>query len=333
MSRPGRVVIERFESRVLRGNAAGDPHVRDVPVYLPPSYDHDESRRFPVVFVLSGFAGRGRMLLNDNPWSPPLDVRMDRLIAAGCAEAILVMPDAFTRYGGSQYLNSSATGRYEDHVIEELVPHVDARWRTLGSRDHRAVAGRSSGGYGALVLAMRHPDVFGAAASHSGDVYFEYCYRPELPRACTVMQEAGGAKAFLEAFEARPQKGKDDFLAFNALGMAASYSPDPAAELGIALPFDLATGAFRENVWNRWLEHDPLVLLPRHEAALRSLRLLYLDCGTRDEYHLHHGARMLAAALGQRGIAHVHEEFADGHMNVNYRWDSSLPRLIAAISA
>ena len=135
----GRVMIETFESQVLRGNAAGDPHVRRVPVWLPPSYDAAPARRYPVVFLLTGFMGRGRMLLNDGPWSPSLDDRMDALITAGsCDEMILVMPDCFTRYGGSQYLNSSATGRYEDHVVLELVTHVDRSYRTLADRDHLA---------------------------------------------------------------------------------------------------------------------------------------------------------------------------------------------------
>src|SRR5439155_8505143 len=115
-----RVVMDRIDSEMLRDNAPGDPSSRTVPVYLPPSYDRDAMRRFPVVYVLTGFTGRGRMLLNDNLWSPPLDHRMDALIAAGCPEAILVMPDCATRYGGSQYLDSSATGRYATHLVGEL---------------------------------------------------------------------------------------------------------------------------------------------------------------------------------------------------------------------
>ena len=333
MSGRGRVVIESFTSAVLAGNPAGDPHVRRVPVYLPPAYDTEPERRFPVLHVLSGFTGRGRMLLNDNPWSPALDDRLDALIAAGCGELIVVMPDAFTRFGGSQYLNSTATGRYEDHLVGELVPWVDARFRTRPGREHRGVAGKSSGGYGALVLGMRHPDVFGALACHSGDMYFDYCYRADVPKACTVLQRAGGPGAFLTAFEARRQKDKDDFLALNILAMAACYSPDPAAELGVALPFDLATGAFRDDVWARWLAHDPLALLAAHADALRSLRLLYLDCGSRDEFHLHHGARLFTRELARLGIAHTYEEFDDGHMNVPYRYDVSLPRLAAALGA
>jgi enterochelin esterase family protein len=326
------VEIVAFDSDVLRGNAAGDPHQRRVPIYLPPGYDEDAQRRFPVVYVLTGFTGRGRMLLNDNPWSPSLDDRMDALIAAGSPELILVMPDCFTRFGGSQYVDSSATGRYEMHVVDELVPWVDARHRTLPAREHRGIAGKSSGGFGAMRLGMLHADVFGALACHSGDMLFEYCYQTDFPKACSVLQAAGGVARFLEAFEAKPQKGKDDFLALNILAMAACYSPEPEAELGIGLPFDLATGLPRPDVWQRWLGFDPLRLLPTHAEALRSLRLLYLDCGTKDEFHLHHGSRAFTAELKRLGIRHRYEEFDDGHMNVPYRYDTSLPELAKALS-
>jgi S-formylglutathione hydrolase FrmB len=331
----GRVVVERFHSAVLAGNAAGDPAARRIPIYLPPSYDDGGGRRYPVLYVLTGFTGRGRMLLNDNPWSEPLDDRMDRLIGGGaCGEMILVMPDCFTRYGGSQYLNSSATGRYEDHLVGELVPWVDQRYRTLAGRDHRGVCGKSSGGYGALEQGMRHPEVFAAVACHSGDMLFDYCYRGDVPKFCTTVQQAGGVAAWLAAFEAKRQKKQEDFVALNILGMAAAYSPDPATPpFGIALPCDLETGAFRDDVWRRWLEHDPLTELERHGDALRSLRLLYLDCGTKDDFHLHHGARAFTRRLGELGIGHEYQEFDDGHTNVSYRYDVSLPRLARALGA
>lgn len=330
---PGTVVLEQIESAVLKDNAPGDPARRIVPIYLPPAYAREPQRRFPVIFVLTGFTGRGRMLLNDNPWSPSLPDRMDALIGSGASpEAILVMPDCFTRFGGSQYLNSSATGRYADHLLEELVPHVDATFRTLPGRAHRGVAGKSSGGYGALVMGLLHADVFGAVACHSGDVLFDYCYRVDVPKTCTTLQGAGGARAFLERFEKKPQKDKDDFLALNILAMAACYSPDPAAELGIGLPFDLETGAFRDEVWARWLALDPLRMLADGADALRSLRLLYLDCGTKDEFHLHHGARLFTRELRRLAIAHEYQEFDDGHMNVSYRYDVSLPKLARALA-
>jgi enterochelin esterase family protein len=331
----GQVVQETVESEVLKGNSAGDPWVRRVPIYLPPSYASHPERRYPVVYVLTGFTGRGRMLLNDGAWSPSLDDRMNDLIASGrCGELILVMPDAFTRYGGSQYIDSSATGRYGEHVARELVAWVDARYRTLPARAHRGVVGKSSGGYGALVHGMMHPDVFGAVACHSGDMYFDYCYRGDVPRTCTALQQAGGLRPWFEAFEAKVQKKHDDLTVLNILAMAAAYSPNPAAEpFGFDLPCDLDTGEFREDVWSRWLERDPIRMLERHPDALRSLRLLHLDCGTRDEWHLHLGARIFARRLSELGIAHQHEEFDDGHMNVSYRYDVSLPRLAAALGA
>jgi len=329
----GTVVMERVESAVLRQNPLGDPHVRRVPIYLPPSYAQRPERRYPVAYVLTGFTGRGRMLLNDAPWSPPLDDRMDRLIEEGCGEMILVMPDCFTRFGGSQYLDSSATGRYAEHLVQELVPRVDARYRTLPAREHRGIAGKSSGGYGALVHGMKRPDVFGAVACHSGDMYFDYCYRGDVPKFCSEVQRAGGLEKWLAGFEAKVQKKHDDFTVLNILAMAAAYSPNPAAPLGVDLPCDLESGEFRPQVWERWLEHDPLRILETHAEALRSLRLLYLDCGTKDEWHLHHGARAFTRRLAALGISHEYHEYDDGHLNVAYRYDVSLPRLAQALGA
>ena len=329
----GRVITETIDSALLKGNAAGDPHRRRIPVYLPPSYDHAPGRRYPVVFVLTGFMGRGRMLLNDSPWSPSLDDRMDALIARGCEEMILVMPDCFTRYGGSQYINSSATGRYQDHLVDELVPWIDARYRTLATREHRGVAGKSSGGYGAWLLGLKHPATFGAIASHSGDVCFDYGYRPGIPRFCAAVQRAGGIAEWLTRFEAGIQKNTDAMHVLDILGMAACYSPNPQTQpYGFDLPIDLATGRWREEIWQRWLEHDPLLLVERHYDALRSLKLVYFDCGTRDEWNLHLGARLLVERLKQFRIEHEYQEYDDGHMGVSYRYDVSLPKLGAALA-
>src|SRR5574341_306476 len=187
----GTVIIENFESQVLRGNPLGDPHTRRVPVYLPPDYAC--SARYPTVYVLTGFTGRGTMLLNDSAWDENIAQRMDRLIGSGAVKPmILVMPDCFTRIGGSQYINSSATGNYEDHVVKELVPFIDKKYRTVADRDHRAAMGKSSGRYGSVILAMRHPDVFGLMASHSGDMYFEHCYKPDLIGYAKAIGRYGG---------------------------------------------------------------------------------------------------------------------------------------------
>jgi enterochelin esterase family protein len=311
------------DSEVLKGNALGDPHERKMPVYLPPSYDLDASRRFPVLFCLTGFTGRGPMLLNDQAFGPNLAQRMDKLIAAGTIqEMIVAMPDCFTRLGGSQYINSTATGRYEDHLIDELVPRVDQNFRTLPKPAARAVMGKSSGGYGSLICAMRHADVFGLAASHSGDCYFEYCYQMDFVK--TMKSIKGDPAAFIEKFWRTERKGRDDVPTLNILAMAACYSPDPSAPMGFKLPFDLQTGEICGKTWARWLEHDPVRLAERSVEALRSLRLLFVDAGTRDEFGLDIGAKILTARLAELKVPFLHEEFDDGHFNVSYRYDRSL---------
>lgn len=336
MERHGRVVMETMESVVLRDNPLGDPHVRNLPVYLPPGYDEDTSRRYPVIFMLAGFTGFGAMMLNPKGWTEPLDRRMDRLIAAGRAQpAIVVLPDCFTRLGGSQYLDSSAVGRYETHVVSELVSFVDARFRTVAAPEGRALAGKSSGGFAAVSLAMRHPEVFGALASHSGDMYFEYCYLPDIPKLWSALrQHSGSPSRFLKAFDAMPRKTGDAIGALNVLAMSAAYSPDPdAAELGIALPFDMDTGELRADVWARWLEKDPVRMVRLHAKALEAMRLIFIDCGSRDQYSLNLGARIFCRRLSELGIDHVHEEFDDGHFDVTYRYDESLSRLSEALAS
>lgn len=330
MPTPSRVERMRFESEVLKGNPCGDPPCRTVPVYLPPGYDDDPASRYPVVFCLTGFTGRGTMLLNEDAWTPGIAERMDRLIASGRAGSmILVMPDCLTRYGGSQYINSPATGRYEDHLTLELVPWADRTYRTRS--DRRGIMGKSSGGFGAITHGMRHPELFHAVACHSGDMYFEYCYLPDFPKCLNGLRSAGGLAAFLKKFDESPRKKAEDLAVLNILAMASCYSPDPASELGFVLPFDLETGRLREQVWSRWLEWDPVRVAARSEAALRSLRLLFLDCGTRDEWNLHYGARIMAHELSSRGIGLLHEEFDDGHMQVSYRYDRSLSLLSGAL--
>ncbi|MCI0340356.1 MAG: hypothetical protein L0216_04280 [Planctomycetales bacterium] len=329
--------VERFviRSEALRGNPLGDPAEREVAVYLPPGYDEEPRRRYPCVVVLTGYTGRGVMLLNRTGWGEGLDERMDRLVASGaCPPMILAMPDCFTRLGGSQYLDSAATGRYETHLVSEFVPEVDRRVRTIPDSAHRGIMGKSSGGYGAIVQAMRHPELFGACADHSGDSAFEYCYLPDFVKVVRAVAKHGSLEKFLEAFAAAPKKGKELIEVMNILAMASSYSPNPAKEppLAFDLPFDLESGELLPDVWRRWLEWDPVEMVARHEAALRGLRLLFVDCGRKDEFALDVGARILVRRLRARGIPVEHEEFDDGHMDIAYRYDVSLPKLARALT-
>jgi enterochelin esterase family protein len=271
------------------------------------------------------------MLLNDDPWSEGIQPRFDRLAASGAVGPMIVaLPDCFTRYGGAQYIDSAATGRYEAHLWQELLPAVRAKF----SIGRVGVAGKSSGGYGAIVQAMRHPEIVSAVASHSGDMYFDYCFPPHFPAAVRELRARGGPRAFLDHFAAAPKKREGRlFDVMCTLAMAACFSPD-ASELGFALPFDLETGEIDHAVWSRWLAWDPVRMIehPPHAEALAGMRLVFLDAGTRDEFQLDLGARVLSGRMRRLGIGHRHEEFEDGHMNIPYRYDVSLPLLYRALA-
>jgi S-formylglutathione hydrolase FrmB len=324
-----RVLIERFESEALKGNYLADPSTRRVAVYLPPGYDEGNAR-YPVVFLLVGFTGRGTMLMNESAWGENIRDRLDRLVRSErIVPMIVVMPDCFTRYGGSQYINSVGTGRYQDHIVEELVPWVDGKFRTVQERDFRAAVGKSSGGYGSLMLGLQHPDKFGLVACHSGDMYFELCYGPDLIKHLRAAKKFGGLDKFLQEFrDIRPKDG-DFHAVLETAAMASCYSPNLAAPYGFDLPFDEYTGEWREEVWARWKASDPIELIGAQAEALRSLRLLYLDSGARDEFNLQFGARTFCARLERRGIPYHYEEFDDGHMDVQYRYDVSLEAISA----
>jgi enterochelin esterase family protein len=333
------VEILAIDSALLADNPLGDAARREVGVVLPPSYQAQPARRFPVVYLLAGYSGVGLALCNRGGWSEPIDRRLERLVAAGRArEAILVLPDCFTRYGGSQYVDSPAIGRYRSHLTEELIPFIDRHLRTIPTRDGRAVAGRSSGGYGALSLGIDRPDLFVGVAAHAGDSAFELSYQREFGRTCTELERRGGVPGFLRHFDAQPTKSGGDIEVMSNLCCAAAWSPAPRGPygygVGLELPFDLATGALVPEVWARWLAADPVRRLDDLEAARRlgGLSALYLDAGRSDEYHLQLGTRQVAERLRRAGVAHVHEEFDGGHMNTAYRYDRSLELLTHALA-
>jgi S-formylglutathione hydrolase FrmB len=331
MSEKASVEFVTVPSRVLRDNPLGDPVTRDMPVILPPGYDPASSRRYPLLIGLTGFTGSGWQMLNFDPWQPNMPTRLSRLYAEGMPHAIVALPDCFTRVGGSQYVNSAAVGRYEDYVIQEIVPFMDGHFRTIPAPEGRGVFGKSSGGYGAIMLGMKYPDVFGALACHSGDMYFELCYKPDFPKFCNIVNKEGGVEQWWAGFESRVKKTQDDFTALNIFAMAACYSPDPASFMSVGLPFDLYTCALKDEVWARWLEVDPVFTVDRYADNLRRLRLVFMDCGIKDEFYLHFGARIMSQKLTQLGIEHAYQEFDDGHMSVQYRYSVSLPVLLRAL--
>jgi S-formylglutathione hydrolase FrmB len=285
----------------------------------------------PAVYFLHGFTGSARGWTNVSAFTATVPDRIDALVESGAVPPfVAVFPDGFTGVGGTQWTNAAAVGRYQDYVADDVVARVERELGTIPRREARAIVGKSSGGYGALVMGRDRPDVFAHLACHAGDAFFEYCYLLDLPKAAAALVGAPDAAAWLEAMKRRGAETKlagDDHPVLNVLGMAAHYSPDPGAPLGLALPFELPSGRLRKDVWERWLEHDPVRFVPRTLDAYRRLATLFVDCGTRDEFNLRWGARMVVEALRAGGVEVVHEEFEDGHMGINYRYDVSLRHL------
>ena len=329
----GSVVTHSFESTLLRDNPWGDPSTRDLPVYLPPS---GRTEGLPMLVLLSGYTGAGWGHFARPEYLRSTVVRrLDRLIRSGAtAEAVLAAPDCLTTLGGSQYLNSTATGPYEDYVVRELVPFLREKYRT----GPIAVLGTSSGGYGAMVLSLRHPDLFRAMGSNAGDAYFEYAYAPEFPVAFRAIRKAGGPEALLRQVLSAPVSGfgptNPTIQALEIMGYASCYSPVENEPGRFELPFDLETGRIRPEVWSRWLAWDPvrMVLTDRYREALRRLAYVYVDGGNRDEYGLDVGARIFAATAWEQGGRVEFEEFDGIHRDGGPRYDIMIPRLLNALA-
>lgn len=329
----GDVQIDFITSAALQGNALGDPPERPIAVYLPPGYDAQGSRRYPVLYCLHGYTGDTAALVASRPWETNVVQWMDRLVAADrMPPALLAIVDGFTRLGGSQYVNSIHNGNYADYVIREVVGHLDASYRTIAAEGARAVLGKSSGGFGALHLTMQYPGTFGAFASHSGDSYFEYAQ----PRGFTDAQRTLEAVdfdigAFVEAFERKNKRPPHEYTTMEMLGYASAYSPRSAKAFDLDLPFDRKTGALDEAVFQRWLAFDPAIVCLSKREELARLRLRYLDCGRKDEFMLDVGARVMAQRMREMGLEVRHEEFDDDHRNVGYRYEVSLPALAGVL--
>lgn len=332
----GTVERLRFRGASLEDNALGDPAERELIVYLPPGY-HGSARRYPLVMVLAGYAATHESLLNFKPWEPNLFERYEALLAGGCGEAILVLPDCFTRLGGSQYIDSPASGRYQSYLADDVLSLVESRYRTLGHRAGRAIVGKSSGGFGALRMGMDRPEQFAVIGSHAGDCAFELCIRPRFIEVLPVYERHGGARAFLSALAGRPPRSQAEFHALELLALAHCYAPvqEAAGAPFGELPVDLHTALIVPEKWARWLAHDPVVRAETMGASrghsLADARLVFLDAGKADEYGLQFGARLLAERLVRSGVAVEHEEFEGGHMGTAHRYDVSLPKLIAAL--
>ena len=352
----GSVVVLEHDSRILRGNPLGDPHERKLAVWLPPQYDGSGNRRFPVLYDLVGFMGSGLSHIGWKNFSDNVPERAARLIfEKKMGPALVVFPDCFTALGGNQYVNSSAIGDYADYLTREIIPFVDREFRTLARREHRGCFGKSSGGYGAMVHGMKYARYWGAVADHSGDSYFEFVYGHDWPNTLNELAkhrvpkrragrqqilrnrrlesglDDGRIRRFLQSFWKKDKHSGGEGHAIMNLCMAATYDPDPRAPNGFRVPFHLDTGEPLPERWRAWRRHDPINLVSRYRKNLKTLRGIYIDCGWRDQYHIHYGTRLLSARLAAAGIRHTYEEFDDTHSDIDYRMDVSLPFLYRAL--
>lgn len=306
----GKIVYVEHESRVLKGNPLGDPHVRKFPVYLPP--DYDSGKRYPVIFGLVGFSGTGAMYLNKSIMQQPFDDLLDELIVKkGMPGVIYAMPDCMTYVGGSQYVNSSAVGRYEDYIVEELVPFMDREFHTTS---RRACIGGSSGGIGSFTLAAKHPEIFQAFGNHSGDSAFDASFLAEIPRYVQAIAKYDrDVEKFFRAIPTHLPKDENYATLLIMTACAATYSPNPSVKLGFELPFDTYTGELRPEVWKKWVAFDPVNMVEPLRDNLKKVEFMWIDCGTRDQHHLWLGSRQLHQRLDRFGLKHVYEEYDSNH--------------------
>jgi S-formylglutathione hydrolase FrmB len=331
----GRFDQHEFDSRVLQGNALSDPARRPRWVYVPPSYDDEPDRRYPSLYMIQGLTGQLDMWRNRSPFRKNFPELTDDLFASGEAPpCVVVWVDCWTSLGGSQFLDSPGTGNYHTYLCDEVVPWVDANYRTLPAPQHRGIAGKSSGGYGAMVTAMLRPDLFGGLATHAGDALFETCYLPDFRVSVRALRDhyQGSFENFWQDFRSRPALAKDeDGHLMNDWCMAACYSAD--ADGTVRLPYVTATGQLIPDVWDRWLAWDPVRMVPRYVDALRSMTAIYIDAGTKDEWFLDLGAEAFRQALEAIDVTDVFFELFDAtHMGIEYRYPKSLRYLAERLS-
>jgi hypothetical protein len=325
------------ESEALAGNPLGDPTQRPLYVYSSPGVVAGSATDVTAVYVLQGYSGQLDGWLARKPFEPTFPERLDEMFSAEaepCPDAVVVFVDAWTALGGSQFLNSTATGNYTDYVCDEIVAFIDANYPTAGTAARRAVTGHSSGGYGALVLPMLRPGVFGGLIAHAPDTLFEACYMGDFARVVRRLRDSysGSYESLL-----KDMRAADTFdwgrwgEAANTYAMAAAYSPDPDHRGEVLLPFDTHTGVMIDEIWQRWLAFDPVRMAPLHADALRSLRHIHIEAGRGDEYMLDVGSLAFSDQLTKLNIDHTVELFDGGHGGNSRRYTPAIRTLLRTL--
>jgi S-formylglutathione hydrolase FrmB len=330
----GRLDEHVIDAPALRGNPLGDPDTRPLWVYTPPGYDDDADRRYPTVYVIQGYTGQVTMWRNRSAYRKPFVETADEVFATGEAPpAVVVYVDAWSRYGGSQFVDSPGTGNYHSYLCNDVVSWVDENYRTLDAPQHRGIMGKSSGGFGAFITPMLRPDLFGGLASHAGDALYEHCYLREFADSTRFLRDYDGDiwKWWADFTSRVAFTKKADNTLLMTLGVSACFSADDDGT--VRLPFDTRTGVIIPEIWDRWLAWDPVRMVPSYAAALRGLTAIWIDGGKADEWYLDLGAEAMVAELAKIGVTDVHFELFEGtHMAIDYRYPLSLAYLAQKLS-
>ena len=313
----------------LLNNRLGDPTKREVMVHIPRQGLEliEQGGKLPVMIYLAPFTSSGLARAGWKAFAETLPQRHERLVNdEKMPPTILVLPDCFTSLGGNQFVDSEIMGKWGSWLHNSLKPIIVERYSTNGKF---ALFGKSSGGYGALHNAISHEGEWNAIASHSGDVGFDVLYRSDFPTTATQINQQGNLDNFLTHVKKCSKLSGDDFHALMICAMAASYDSKEIHNTGISirLPFDLETCILDNSAWNNWLAFDPLNSIKNNSSSLKSLDLLYIDCGNKDQYGIQYGSRKLIKILQKHGIEHHWEEFEGTHSGIEHRLDISMPML------
>jgi S-formylglutathione hydrolase FrmB len=289
----GKLERIKVHGKSLEGNLEGDSADRDVFVYLPPSYQNEPNRRYPVVYTLHGYG------LHAEQWMGFANFpSLEKDVAAGTAkEMILVAPDAFSLHNGSFYSNSQATGDWETFLAVELVGYIDSHYRTLANRASRGLVGHSMGGYGTFRIGMKHPEVFSSLYSMS---------------ACCMLDtaEVTPAMAQMEAIKTKEDAAKLPFGQKSPLARAAAWSANPKnPPLFIDLP--VKDGKARPVIQAKWMANSLMVMLQQYAPALKQMKAIQMNVGLQD--NLLQTNRDMDEALTEAGVAHHFETFEGDH--------------------
>jgi enterochelin esterase-like enzyme len=298
----GTVEHIKVHGKSLEGNLEGDSADRDVSVYLPPSYAKNPHRRYPVVYFLHGYTD------SDDKWYGPtkhwinLPTVLNKALAeAGNREMIFVTPNAFTRYQGSMYSNSVTTGNWEDFIVSELVPYIDAHYRTIPETPSRGLAGHSMGGYGTMRIGMRHPETFSS-------FYLLSACCMNFPDSLLT---ENGPKA--EAAKTPDDVTALDFLPRIIVALSAAWSPNPENP---PLYVDLPTkdGKLIDEILAKYHANEPLYMIDQYIANLRRLKAIGMDAGDKD-HSITTATLELDKVLTNYGIPHQFEIYDGDHLN------------------